>query len=242
MKTISIGRAPDNDLVLNENKVSRYHARIYYRSGSWHIVDLQSTHGTAINDNKVEEPVKIRPSDKIKLSETKIIFDGKNLLSSEGKVICQVVRTYSSSKNIPINKKSSNGRVKVLAFAGLASTFLLLGAVFLLFNTFSVNPTPDIQLERESNQVTQQGTIRLSNGRYSGELLNGMPHGFGTIEYFPAFREDYTADSLPHLRTIGVKSYKGYWSYGLKHGHGKKEYLDGSVVEGYWDRGEHIGP
>lgn len=242
MKNISIGRAPDNDLVFNESKVSRYHARLYYKSGNWYIVDLQSTHGTTVNGEIIEGPFKIRPSDKIKLSETKIVYDGKNLLSANGEVLFTVVSISSSSKKVPTKDDSTDSRVKILAFGGLTSTILLLGAAFLLFNTFNTDPVTEIRQERNVEPITQQSTITYDNGTYTGEIYNGVPHGFGTIEYPPSFRQDYTADALSHLRTIGVRSYTGQWSHGLKDGRGKKVFVDGSVVEGYWESGDYIGP
>ncbi len=242
MKTISIGRAPDNDLVLNESNVSRYHARMYYKSGNWYIVDLQSTHGTTVNGTKVEGPFKIRPSDKIKLSETKIVYDGDNLLSANGEILFTVVSISSSSKKVPTKDGSTGNRVKILAFGGLTSIIFLLGAVFLLFNASNTEPVTEIRQERNIEPATYQGTIAHNDGTYTGEIYNGVPHGFGTIEYSPTFRQDYSADGLPHLRTIGVISYTGQWSHGLKDGRGKKVFANGSVVEGYWEKGEYLGP
>ena len=50
----SIGRSPDQDLVLKEAFVSRRHARIVRESGSFEIVDQNSSHGTFLNGNRVE--------------------------------------------------------------------------------------------------------------------------------------------------------------------------------------------
>lgn len=46
---LQIGRALDNDIVLESAEVSRHHARIEYRGTSFYIVDLGSTNGTMIN-------------------------------------------------------------------------------------------------------------------------------------------------------------------------------------------------
>ena len=48
-RVIRIGRAPDNDVVLENPTVSRYHARLVQTADGWYIEDLQSYNGTAVN-------------------------------------------------------------------------------------------------------------------------------------------------------------------------------------------------
>lgn len=47
--TLTIGRLDHNDLVIDDNRVSRFHARIEYRKDRFYIVD-QSTNGTYITN------------------------------------------------------------------------------------------------------------------------------------------------------------------------------------------------
>jgi pSer/pThr/pTyr-binding forkhead associated (FHA) protein len=49
----TIGRSLDNDVVIPEPEVSRYHARIEYVNGHLEIVDLESTNGTIVNGTQV---------------------------------------------------------------------------------------------------------------------------------------------------------------------------------------------
>ena len=50
---LSIGRANDNDIVLNDFSVSRRHAFLKKENGAWVIHDNQSTNGVRINDRPV---------------------------------------------------------------------------------------------------------------------------------------------------------------------------------------------
>src|SRR5215470_15547974 len=49
----SIGRANDNDIVLNDFSVSRRHAFLKKENGAWFIYDNQSTNGVKVNDQAV---------------------------------------------------------------------------------------------------------------------------------------------------------------------------------------------
>jgi len=46
---VTIGRALNNDVIIDSAEVSRHHARIELRDGQFHILDLGSTNGTTVN-------------------------------------------------------------------------------------------------------------------------------------------------------------------------------------------------
>jgi Inner membrane component of T3SS, cytoplasmic domain len=52
---VSIGRAPDNDVVVGDPATSGHHGRIEVRNGSFWISDLGSTNGTQVNGEQVIE-------------------------------------------------------------------------------------------------------------------------------------------------------------------------------------------
>ncbi|MCK5375952.1 MAG: FHA domain-containing protein, partial [Acidobacteria bacterium] len=47
---LSLGRSSDNDVVLRDFSVSRYHAKVEEENGIFKIHDLDSTNGIKIND------------------------------------------------------------------------------------------------------------------------------------------------------------------------------------------------
>ena len=55
MGTTSVGRAPENDLHLTEDRVSRKHAQIAFGPGGYSIYDLNSENGTFVNGNRIRE-------------------------------------------------------------------------------------------------------------------------------------------------------------------------------------------
>src|SRR6266481_1856807 len=50
----TVGRAPDNDVVLHEPSVSRHHARFDVGAGGVSVVDLGSANGTTVNGAELE--------------------------------------------------------------------------------------------------------------------------------------------------------------------------------------------
>jgi predicted component of type VI protein secretion system len=62
--SVSIGRAPDCDYILDEASVSRHHAKLMYTHGNCVIEDLKSTNGTWLNGEQVDR-ARVVPGDEI---------------------------------------------------------------------------------------------------------------------------------------------------------------------------------
>ncbi|GIV22930.1 MAG: hypothetical protein KatS3mg025_0589 [Bacteroidia bacterium] len=63
---ITIGRAPDNTLVIQDPTVSSRHARLFLQGSQWYVQDLGSTNGTFVNEQRITQ-YPIRTGDKIRL-------------------------------------------------------------------------------------------------------------------------------------------------------------------------------
>jgi diguanylate cyclase (GGDEF)-like protein len=72
--TAVVGRNPENQLVLTDVGVSWIHARVEDRGDAWAVVDLDSTNGTLVNDQRVSEQV-LSPNDKITFGRTVVRFE-----------------------------------------------------------------------------------------------------------------------------------------------------------------------
>lgn len=69
-----MGRLADNDIVLNDKRVSRHHAEVLDRGGRWVVRDTGSTNGTAVNGKLVREAV-LRPGDTISLGGLEVKWE-----------------------------------------------------------------------------------------------------------------------------------------------------------------------
>jgi serine/threonine protein kinase len=63
------GRDPDNELIANVAQVSRHHAEIRYDGAAWIVVDLHSTNGTFVNDERIwpGQPRRLQAGDVLRL-------------------------------------------------------------------------------------------------------------------------------------------------------------------------------
>ncbi len=70
-----IGRALDNDIVLQDASVSRHHAEIERRDGACLMRDLGSQNGTWVAENRVTE-VRLNPGDHLRIGDAAFTFHG----------------------------------------------------------------------------------------------------------------------------------------------------------------------
>ncbi len=71
---LTIGRAPDNELVLGDPAASRYHARLVARQGLLVLEDLDSRNGTSVNGERVGE-IAVGFGDEIRVGETRLVIE-----------------------------------------------------------------------------------------------------------------------------------------------------------------------
>ena len=75
-----IGRSSKNELPIDQESVSRHHARITSSTRAHYIEDLGSTNGTFVNDERVTEKRPLRDGDQIKVGRSILKFmSGANI-------------------------------------------------------------------------------------------------------------------------------------------------------------------
>ena len=70
---LTIGRGLNNDVILEDTRVSRHHAQLRYRARRFWLSDLGSTNGTFINGEQVAEQA-LRDGDTISLGGLELTF------------------------------------------------------------------------------------------------------------------------------------------------------------------------
>jgi pSer/pThr/pTyr-binding forkhead associated (FHA) protein len=70
----TLGRGRQCDVVLSDPNVSRQHAEIRPRGGSWVLTDLGSTNGSQLNGRRIDGSEVLRPGDEIELGASAFTF------------------------------------------------------------------------------------------------------------------------------------------------------------------------
>jgi len=76
-KEYTIGRHPDCTIVLEEPRVSRQHAKIYFHEGFFHIQDLSSTNGLWLNGKQITQ-APLRSRDSLSIGTFHLVFYEKD--------------------------------------------------------------------------------------------------------------------------------------------------------------------
>jgi hypothetical protein len=72
---VSLGRSRQCDVVLDDANVSREHAEIRPRGGSWVLTDLGSTNGSSVNHRRIDGPELLKPGDEIEIGTSVMTFE-----------------------------------------------------------------------------------------------------------------------------------------------------------------------
>lgn len=75
-ETITLGRAHDNSLPLEDPRASRHHCKIEFVDGNWMVVDVGSQNGTFLNGRRVRKS-KLAIGDVVQLGGTKLCLEPK---------------------------------------------------------------------------------------------------------------------------------------------------------------------
>lgn len=103
----NIGRRLDNHLVVNDPRVSRYHAQIRCARGRFLIFDLNSTGGTYVNGQRTSQSV-LYPGDVISLAGLPIVFGQDQPPAPPGTTGTPPLTPNSSERNTAILRDFTN--------------------------------------------------------------------------------------------------------------------------------------
>jgi pSer/pThr/pTyr-binding forkhead associated (FHA) protein len=91
---VTIGREEGNLLRLNDERVSRFHAKVQFDNGEVILTDLESTNGTRVNGNVVQIR-RLRPGDRVGVGRSVLLF------GSEQEISARVAGTLTGANTPP---------------------------------------------------------------------------------------------------------------------------------------------
>ena len=81
-EAITIGRGPDNTIVVNDPSISTHHAQLLLEGDTYRLKDLESTNGTRVNGKPVTETV-LRFDDRIRFGAAEARYDSSEVGGSK---------------------------------------------------------------------------------------------------------------------------------------------------------------
>jgi pSer/pThr/pTyr-binding forkhead associated (FHA) protein len=109
---VTIGREEGNALRLNDERVSRYHAKVQHDNGEIILTDLESTNGTRVNGNVVQIR-RLRPGDIISIGRSLLRFGTEQEINARNAALSGL--NTSAAGNLPSSVQPSAAHAQTLA-------------------------------------------------------------------------------------------------------------------------------
>lgn len=155
MRVITIGRATTNDIVVEDFKVSRVHLQLVLNDeGIYSVVDLNTTNGTYVNNNRISGETRLNPTDIVRIGDT--VIPWQEYISATESPTAVANSTMPGDFNAsPANRPSH----KWVLYVALCSAILLIFGGIGLFCLLN-NRQPNDGSESNSSCLTED-SLRL---------------------------------------------------------------------------------
>lgn len=129
METIRIGRSIDNEIVLQDQTVSRNHASINENEGNFTLTDNDSSNGTFINGNRIYGTVKLDKHDILKVGN--VLVPWMNYINGNAHAEKTTIQHEGNSQESNLTHQNERKVIPV----PLANGALVLGILSIIFTT-----------------------------------------------------------------------------------------------------------
>jgi len=109
-ETILIGRDPSCDITLNNQNVSRFHAKLLRRNGRFYVEDNNSTNGTFINGTRIDRVCEITVKDDVYVASVRLRLKNGVLTQDDAEEKGLSVQVCDLFRKVP----AGDGKTKIL--------------------------------------------------------------------------------------------------------------------------------
>ena len=113
MKQLTIGRNKDNDIVIDDQSVSRYHATIVVIENGYILTDNNSSNGTFINGNRINGEAELHENDIVKLGSALLPWMRYTGLRNEDRTVIPSIDASVETIKLSNEKETSDKRIPV---------------------------------------------------------------------------------------------------------------------------------
>lgn len=99
MQELTIGRSPDNSIIINDNSVSRRHATLIISQNEFSVKDLGSANGTFVNGMRVAGVSRLQTNDILKVGNSVVPW-------------MNYIKMGGHESHIPVNSSSPNAQIQ----------------------------------------------------------------------------------------------------------------------------------
>jgi len=225
-RVIRIGRAADNDIVLDDKSVSRYHAILTILPDQVILEDLKSRNGSSVNGSKIKR-AELKDNDHVHIGDLPGIFFQKQKTGSTKQGTgpelknfhVEVSKVVSRVQELKVKFEGlSKGRKLGLIGAGIFTLFIFM---ILLSAGNRPAPAPEAVASEPEREIIQTAVDRrsfercqeledLGNFRQAGTCFKGLPN---TAEVHNAIeRVKKTQAELTEKRYLeGEQAFRNYY-------------------------------
>jgi pSer/pThr/pTyr-binding forkhead associated (FHA) protein len=97
-EAITIGRGPDNTIVVHDPSISTHHAQLLLEGDTYRLKDLDSTNGTRVNGKPVTETV-LRFDDRIRFGAAEARYESSELTGSKPLPMHEEIKAQFAAEN-----------------------------------------------------------------------------------------------------------------------------------------------
>lgn len=108
--SLSLGRAEENNIHLDDDDVSRHHALMVREGDEYRLRDLNSANGTFVNGHRIVEAL-LFPGDKIRIGLVELFYDTAPLTITSGKPTPRVTVATPPANRLVIKSKAPENAV-----------------------------------------------------------------------------------------------------------------------------------
>ncbi len=202
MKIITIGRSPESNIFIDDNSVSRNHAKILVGNGKIILEDLNSANGTYVNNSKIIK-TEISLNDSIKLGKIEFNLSAYlHLLKEEGSgyrtQFVNVNDNVSAEKLIKIGRLSDNDIIINDPYISSYHAVIRKSKSGLVIEDFnSTNGTYVNKKRVKSSKISFNDAIHFGSYKFSLERFSGY------------FKDSLSKDISKDISNISVSIKEG---------------------------------